>query len=345
MEHQTKIEWVQKDIEALKNRLQTPKKITIIGHVSPDGDSMGSTIALSLVLQKIGHTTQVVHPSPFAPSLSFLKESEKAIIAKYNHEEAVKALSEADIIFLMDFNEAKRVEQLESTLTASPAFKVMIDHHLHPTNMVDLCFSYPTKAATCLLLYELLELLGYDKYIDQYVAECIYTGMSTDTGGFNYNSEDPKLYTTISALLEKGLKKDLISSYITRSYSIDKIKLNAYLLANNLTFYPELHTAIITMNKKEKSRFDYQVGDTEGLVNEPLAAKQIKFSIFISEQSKYTKLSFRSKGDFPVNQFAKKFFNGGGHHNAAGAEVYAPIKEVHKMVIEAIQLIHPSDDE
>lgn len=339
------IEWNLKDIETLKEKLQTHKRITLIGHVSPDGDAMGSTLAFSLILKKLGHTTQVVQPTAFPPSLGFLSGADDVIIGRDNHEAAEKALADAEIIFLMDFNEAKRVEQLEEALTSSTAYKVMIDHHLHPTDMVDLCFSYPVKAATCLLLYELLELLGYDKLIDKAVAECIYTGMSTDTGGFNYNSEDPKLYTTISALLKYGLKKDVITNYITRSYTIDKIKLNAYLLSNNLTFYPEYHAAIITMSKMDKSRFEYQVGDTEGLVNEPLTAKHIKFSIFLHEQAKYTKISLRSKGDFPVNQFAKKFFNGGGHHNAAGAEVYASLNEVHRMVVEAIKLMHPKDEE
>ncbi|WP_297718413.1 DHH family phosphoesterase [uncultured Porphyromonas sp.] len=341
----TAIKFNQEELNQLKSQLQSPKQITLIGHVSPDGDSLGSTLALSLLLKKLGHTTSVVHPTDYPPSFGFLKGSDEVIVAKHQPEEAIKALQGAEIIFLMDFNEVKRVEQLENTLANANAFKVMIDHHLHPTSDVDLCFSYPVKPATCLLLYELIEALGYKEYIDQSIAECLYTGMATDTGGFSYNSQDPKLYTTISELLNCGLEKDKISSYINRSYTIDKIRLSAYLLDNNLTFYPQYHTAIITMSQQDKRKFDYQIGDTEGLVNEPLAAKEILFSIFLHEQAKYTKVSLRSKGSFPVNQFAKKFFNGGGHLNAAGAEVYTSLQETTKILLEAIKIMHPSHED
>lgn len=333
------------DLDKLRTALSTPKRITLLGHVSPDGDSLGSTLALSEVLKKLGHITYVVYPNAYPPIFDFLKGATDAIIAKDRPEEAIQTLDQAEVIFLMDFNEPKRVEQLEEALCTSHAFKVMIDHHLHPTDMVDICLSYPKKAATCLLTYDLIIEMGWEQYMDKEVAECIYTGMMTDTGGFSYNSEDPALYTALSVLLEHGIEKDAISSRINRSFSIDKVKLNAHLLANNLVFYPEYHTAIIKMGKKDKSMFDYQNGDTEGLVNEPLAAKDIQFSIFLHEQSKYTKISMRSKGDFPVNEFASKFFNGGGHLNAAGAEVYASLNSVYDMVLAAVKVMHPKGDE
>lgn len=342
---ETTIVYNKFDLDRLKNELSTPRKIVLLGHVSPDGDAVGSTLAISRVLRKQGHTTRVLYPTSFPPSFDFLEGATEAIIAKNNPEEAAHLLEEADVIFLMDFNEPKRVEQLENSLIASKSFKVMIDHHLHPTDMVDICFSYPQKAATCLITYELIMALGWEEYLDKEVAECIYTGMMTDTGGFNYNSEDPNLYKALSVLLEHGIEKDAITSLITRSFSIDKVKLTAYLLANNLTFFPKYHTAIITMGKKEKAMFEYQVGDTEGLVNEPLAAKEILFSIFLHEQAKYTKISLRSKGKFPANEFASKFFNGGGHHNAAGAEVFASLHDVYEMVLQAVKLMHPEDDE
>lgn len=333
------------DLLRLQSELSSSRQIVLLGHVSPDGDAVGSTLALSRVLRKQGHSTNVLYPTPYPHSFGFLEGASEVVIAKHSPEEAIRLLEEAEMIFLMDFNEPKRVEQLEQPLISSKAFKVMIDHHLHPTGMVDVCFSYPQKAATCLLTYELIMALGWETYMDKQVAECIYTGMMTDTGGFNYNSEDPCLYTALSVLLEHGIEKDAITSLITRSFSVDKVRLNAYLLANNLTFFPKYHTAIITMGMKEKSMFEYQVGDTEGLVNEPLAAKDIHFSIFLHEQAKYTKISLRSKGKFPANEFASKFFNGGGHHNAAGAEVYASLNSVYDMVLEAVKLMHPEDND
>lgn len=339
-----KIEFDSNALLKIKEKLSTPQHIVLLGHVSPDGDALGSTLALQQILNKQGHHTQVIYPNAYPPYFSFLCGIDYAIIAKEKHEEAVKAISQADVIFLMDFNEPKRLEQLQDVMKSAKAYKVMIDHHLHPDHSVDLCFSYPEKAATCLLLYELIIALGWKNYLDKSICECLYTGMTTDTGGFSYNSEDPSLYTALSVLLEYGIEKDAITSKITRSFSIDKIKLTAHLLANNLTFYPEYHTAIITMTNRDKQLFSYEVGDTEGLVNEPLAAKEIYFSIFLHEQQKYTKISLRSKGDFPVNEFAKRFFNGGGHHNAAGAEVYAKISQVQDMLLNAIKIMHPKDN-
>lgn len=234
---------------------------------------------------------------------------------------------------------------LEKAVTEAKAFKVLIDHHLHPSPFVDVCFSNPEVSATCLLLYELIYAMGSEEYINKDVAEAIYTGLMTDTGGFSYNSEDPAIYLAISDLLEHNIEKDKISNYINRSFSIDKVRLNAYVLHNNLTFLPHYRTAIITLSMKEKQLFNYQVGDTEGLVNEPLAAKDIEFSIFLHEMTRYTKISLRSKGDFPTNEFASKFFNGGGHLNASGAEVFARVKDVYEMITQAVKLMHPTGEE
>lgn len=340
-----KTEYNHSDLETLKRHLSEPQNIAILGHVSPDGDALGSSLALAQILKKQGHHPQVIYPNAFAPSFSFLSGIENAIVAKDDNERAVQAIAEADTIFLMDFNECKRVEQLEPTLTSAKGYKIMIDHHLHPDSTIDLCFSYPEKAATCLLLFELLQALGWEKYLDKSVCECLFTGLTTDTGGFSYNSEDPNLYTALSMLLEYGIEKDAITSKITRNFSIDKVKLSAHLLNNKLTFYPEYHTAIIAMSKSDKTLYKYEVGDTEGLVNEPLAAKDIRFSIFLHEQAKYTKISLRSKGSFPVNEFAQRFFNGGGHHNAAGAEVYASLSDTYDMIFDAVKIMHPSGDE
>lgn len=330
-----------KDIAYLKERLETPQNIVIIAHVTPDGDALGSTLALSDVLIQLGHTTTVVYPTIYGSTFSWMPKIEETIIGKEDPERAKALLMNADIIFCLDFNEPKRVEELADTLVSSPAFKVLIDHHLHPAPFVDIAFSFPKISSTSLLLYHLIVALGWEECITQMVAESIFTGMVTDTGNFSYNSEDPDIYTTISQLLEKGIRKDYINDKINRNYSIDRVKLNAYLLNNKLSFLPEYKAAIITISMKEKQEFNYQVGDTEGIVNEPLAAKDIEFSIFLHEMSKYTKISLRSKGDFPVNEFAEKFFNGGGHCNASGAEVYDNLKNTYDLVLAALRVMHP----
>lgn len=329
------------DIQTLKDQLSSPRKITLLSHISPDGDAVGSTLALSKVLKALGHETKVVYPSYFPESFVVLHGVEDVIIALVAHDEAVSAIESAEVIFCMDFNEPKRVESLSTALRESKAFKVLVDHHLHPDPFVDITFSYPVQSSTCLLLYHLIEEMGWMRHVDQDVAEAIYWGMMTDTGNFSYNSEDPDIYTTISALLEKGVRKDFLTAAVQRGFTVDKIRLNAHAIMNNMKIYSEYKTAIITLTNREKQDFNYRVGDTEGLVNVPLEAKDIELSIFIFEVNNLTKLSLRSKGDFPTNIFAKEFFNGGGHKNASGAEVYDTLGNTYDLVMRALKIMHP----
>lgn len=335
----------QEDLDKIKTVLAHPKSIILLGHVSPDGDAVGSSLALSSILRKMGHTTNVIYPTAFPENLSFLEGADETLIAKDLLDKSIELLENADIIFCMDFNEPKRVEFLEKALIEAPALKILIDHHLHPHEFADITISYPIASSTCFLLFQLIKQLGWMEMMDKPIAEAIYTGMMTDTGGFSYNSEDPEIYTTLSELLEYGIEKDRIYDRINRSFSIDKIKLTAHLLNNNLTFFPQYRTAVLTVSMKEKQLYNYRVGDTEGLVNEALAAKGIDFSIFLHEMAKYTKVSLRSKGDFSCNEFANKFFNGGGHRNASGAEVYDSLGNVYKMVCEAIKIMHPKEEQ
>ena len=329
------------DIEKLKEYLSAPGGVTLVGHVSPDGDALGSTLALAHILRNRGRKATVVYPTIYGSSLASIPGAVDAVIAKEDFAAAERAILEADTLILMDFNEPKRVESLQDTVLAATGFKVLIDHHLDPAPFTDLCFSYPFMSSTSHLLYTLLAALGWTDFIDRTAAECIYTGMMTDTGNFSYNSENPSIYTTISDLLERGIEKDRIADRILRSYSIDRIRLVAHILDRNMILFPEFKTAILTLSKTEKSAFNYQVGDTEGLVNEPLNAKEIEFSIFLHEMQKYTKISFRSKGDFPVNEFARKFFNGGGHKNASGCEIYDNLTNTLSLVKAAVRLMHP----
>ena len=334
----TTIKFKEEELNQLKSQLQTPKQITLIGHVSPDGDSLGSTLALSLLLEKLGHTTKVVHPTDFPPSFGFLKGADEAIIAKHQPEEATQALQEAEVIFLMDFNELKRVEQLESALASATAFKVMIDHHLHPTSDVDLCFSYPEKPATCLLLFDIIEALGYKEYIDQAMAECLYTGMVTDTGGFTYNSNNREIYFIISELLSKGIDKDDIYRKVYNTYSESRLRLMGYVLSN-MTVYSDCNSALITLTKAEQSKFHYIKGDSEGFVNIPLSIKNVRFSCFLREDTEkpMIKISLRSVGTFPCNQLAAEFFSGGGHLNASGGEFFGTMEEAKAVFEKALE--------
>ncbi|MDO5036307.1 MAG: DHH family phosphoesterase [Porphyromonas sp.] len=334
-------DFIAEDLHILQQQLSQPKRVVLLGHVSPDGDAVGSTLAFARILEQQGHQVTVIYPTPFSQTLAFLPGADRTIIGKDELERAEEEIAKSEVILCMDFNEAYRVQVLLTSLEASSAFKVMIDHHPYPADFTDLSFSYPALSSTCLLTYHLVQALGWDHYIDKGVATCIYVGMMTDTGFLTYNSDDPSIYLTISALLEKGIEKDAVTSEITRNFSFNKIKLNAYLLSNKMEFYPEYKASIITMSMAEKRKYDYQIGDVEGLVNEPLTSKEIELSIFLHEMPRITKVSLRSKGDFSVNKFASQFFNGGGHCNAAGAELYMSLEEAVKLVRQAVEIMHP----
>lgn len=336
-----KLDFPSQYLDRLRTFLATPRRVVLLGHVSPDGDAVGSTLALSAVLRALGHSTTVIYPTPFAESFGFLVGASEALIAKDSMEEAVTAMREADGLFCLDFNEPKRVEQLSPCLEDFDGFRLLLDHHPYPSDFADVTLSYPDRSSTCLLVYELVRALGWRDRLSTEAAEAIYTGMMTDTGNFAYNSEDPEIYAVISELLELGVHKDRIYEEINRSFSIDKLQLTAHLLAHRMTLFPKYKTAIITVSLADKGKYHYRTGDIEGLVNEPLGAKEIEFSILIHEMPKYTKISLRSKGTFPVNEFAHKFFNGGGHTNAAGAEVFDSLSATYRLVETAVRVLHP----
>lgn len=336
-----KIDFPQEELDKLTSFLSVPRDIVLLGHVSPDGDAVGSTLALASVLKELGHRTTVIYPSGFAETFLFLPGAEEAMIAKDDQKAAEDRMTEADALFCLDFNETKRVQELAPTLEQFNGFRLLIDHHPCPDHFADVTLSFPDRSSTCLIVYELIRELGWVDKLSPGVGTAIYTGMMTDTGNFAYNSEDPEIYQVISELIELGVHKDSVYEAINRSFSIDKIQLTAHIMANNLTILPQYKTAIITVSNVDKGKYNYKTGDIEGLVNEPLAAKEIEFSILIHEMYKYTKVSMRSKGDFSVNEFARKFFNGGGHTNAAGAEVYDTLANTYKMVEMAVRVLHP----
>lgn len=336
-----KIDFSTADLTRLTDFLAKPRKVVLLGHVSPDGDAVGSTLGLSALLRTLGHDTTVIYPTDFAPVLRFLPGAEEALIDKEKPEECRRCIDEADGLFCLDFNEPKRVATLTEAVERFDRFRLLIDHHPQPTDFADLTLSYPDRSSTCLIVYELIRKLGLTDRLSPEAATALYTGMMTDTGNFAYNSEDPELYTVISELIGLGVHKDQVYNAVQRSYTIDKIRLTAHLMANRMTILPQYKTAILTVSCADKGKFNYQTGDIDGLVNEPLAAKDIELSILIHDMGRYSKISFRSKGDFSVNDFARKFFNGGGHTNAAGAEVYDTLHNTYRLVEAAVSVLHP----
>ena len=310
----------------LTQAIENSCNVVIVAHVAPDGDAVGSSLALSGVLKKLGKQVEVVMPDTLPKSIMFLQGAPDINIYKNNTERCKNIITNADTIFGLDFNEPKRVDLMQEDLVKAKAYKVMIDHHINPSDFCNLIISYPQISSTSLLVYKILNQLGLEEKVQKSEAEAIYTGMMTDTGNFSYNSNDSDIYIAISQLLQRGIDKDEIYKIVCNTSTISKLKLNSYAISEKMEIL-DGGVAIITLTRSELNRYSYQKGDTEGLVNQPLGIEGVNVSIFFREESDYVKVSLRSVGDYAVNIIASELYNGGGHKNASGGEFFGTINE------------------
>lgn len=314
-------------IKELRKLLETCDNIVITSHIAPDGDAMGSSLGLAGVLNAIGKTVKVITPDMPPRNLMFLPGAKEIVVYSKYSEFAEKLIHDADLIFALDYNDLKRIDKVGDAVASATAPKVMIDHHLMPSDFVDVKISHPEVSSTSMLVFRVLCRLELFPYIDKNVAACIFTGMMTDTGNFSYNSNDPDLYVVISELLKKGINKDAIYSKVYNSNTADRLRLNGYAIAQKMKVYENYRGALITLTRDELNSFHYQKGDTESLVNMPLSVPELVFSFFLREENDYIKVSSRSKGNFPVNKICEDHFNGGGHKNAAGGEFFGSMDD------------------
>lgn len=310
----------EKAVKRVRDLLEVSERIVITCHLTPDGDAIGSSLGLQHTLSALGKTVAVVTPDMVPKSLMFLSGAKEAVAYTRHEEFATKLLNDADLIFCLDFNESKRVDQMETALVSAKAPKVMIDHHPHPSDFVDVIISHPEASSTSILVFRLLCRLELFSRIDLHAAECIFTGMMTDTGNFSYNSNEPDLYIVIAELLRKGIDKDKLYQKACNTFSESSLRLCGHALAEKMEIFADHRCALIVLDTKELEHFHYEKGDTEGLVNKPLALPQIIWSVYLREDPAQIKVSMRSKGEFPVNEICRNVFGGGGHLNAAGAE-------------------------
>lgn len=314
-------------IKELRRLLEQSNNIVITCHVSPDGDAIGSSLAMYHVLGAIGKNVKVVTPDMLPKNLMFLPGAKDIIpFSKYG-DFGRQLFRNADLIFCLDFNAPYRVDKMADTLICSHAKKVLIDHHLEPDDFADLVISHPEMSSTCLLVFRVLCRLELFNLINKNAAECIYTGMMTDTGNFTYNSEDSDIYIIIAELLKKGINKDYIYTKVCNTHSASRVRLNGYAVSQKMQLFPDHQAALITLSQDELKQYGYEKGDTESLVNIPLSIPDITYSVFMRDDVEYIKISTRSKGDFAVNRICEKYFNGGGHKNAAGGEFRGSLEE------------------
>ena len=326
------------NIERASELFDEAEKIVIVTHVSPDGDAIGSSLGLLHFLETQGKTVHVVVPNAFPDFLRWLPGAKDIVRYDRYRDFGNQLIAGADLICCLDFNVLKRIDIVAPAVEKATCKKLLVDHHLEPGDFCDVTISHPQISSTSELVFRLICRMGYFEDITMEGAQCIYTGMMTDTGGFTFNSNDRQIYFIISELLSKGIDKDEIYRRVFHTYSEGRLRLMGYVLYEKMQVFPQFRSALIYLTKEEQSKFHYVKGDTEGLVNLPLQMKGICFSAFLREDTEkpMIKVSLRSEGKFPCNQAAAEFFNGGGHLNASGGEFYGTMDEAVELFKQAL---------
>ena len=316
------------DIQAVQLLLATPKKIAIIPHRGPDGDAMGSTLALYHFLLKNDHQPVILSPNEFPDFLAWLPGSETIKIFEKDKQNCTKILQEADLIFTLDFNALHRTGEMEHVLAQLKAPFIMIDHHQKPDDYAAVTYSDTTFGSTCEMIYNFISFLGKKQDIDKTIGTCIYTGILTDSGSFRFPKTTGNTHRIVAELIDLGVENTEIPSLLFDNSGFGRLQILGQAL-QNMKVIMQHKTAYTTLSQDELNSFDYVKGDTEGIVNYGLSIKGIDFAaIFIENtEEKIIKISFRSQGTFDVNQFARDHFNGGGHQNAAGGKSEVSLQE------------------
>lgn len=313
--------------QTLDEVTQNPKRFALITHVNPDGDAIGSSLAFSQLLRNLGHETEVMVSNGFPGFLAWMPGASNIHIYEKNAEKCDQILNEADCVVLLDFNHFSRAGLIQNTLNSLKTNKILIDHHREPNLDCFLCALSDTHvSSTSELVAEIILHYG-EQYLDESIATNVLVGIITDTGSFAHSVFHPETFTLSAKMIEYSASYNQIHQLIYDTFSEDRLRLLGYSISNKMEVLDEYATAIISLNKEELAQFNYQVGDTEGVVNYPLSMKKMVMSILVTERQGVIRFSFRSKGDFSVHELAQKYFNGGGHTNAAGGTLTCSMEE------------------
>lgn len=320
------------DFTEAKILLSTAKRVAITTHVSPDGDAIGSCLALSLFLKKLNYITKVITPDNYPEFLHWMPGNDDVLqyhIHKSASEEFIKT---ADLIFCLDFNSPDRLSGLRNLIEEKKCPKILIDHHQKPDKWTDVLFSDTSASSTCEMIYRFMEGIDQLKQIDEQIGSCLYVGIITDTGSFKFPSTTSFTLRISAELLDLGVDGPKIQNLVYDNSTEDRLRLLGYALTEKLIIEETYHTAIIGLSSEELKKFNYKAGDTEGLVNYPLGISGVRMSVFLSAKNGEVRMSFRSKGKIPVNEIAAKHFKGGGHINAAGGVSNLSVDETIKFL-------------
>jgi len=314
-------------IRQLKNFVEEAENIAIIPHHNPDGDAIGASLAWYGVLKLLGKNVNVISPNSFPEFLEWMPDAGKVVNYDTDKSKVISLLSSADLLFFLDFNALSRIKALQHPVKEFVGKKIMIDHHPGPDNIADIMISEPSASATCELMYDVIAQAGWKSLLNKELAECIYAGIMTDTGSLSYNSGRPEIYQIVGDLVGIGVDKDKVHKLVFHSNSFSRMKLLGYALGSKMNKLDDAPAAYIVLTDEELKEYNYKPGDSEGFVNYPLWIEGIAISALFMEHLDKIKVSLRSRGAFPVNKFSERYFNGGGHVNAAGGEFFGKLED------------------
>jgi phosphoesterase RecJ-like protein len=324
-------------IAEFRDYMSVSRSVVILTHFKPDADALGSSLGLAGYLKKKGHQVTVITPSDYPDFLHWMKGNDQVVIFQKEKPQACKKLIDAaEIIFCLDFSSLSRINELGEMVRQSNSKKVLIDHHLEPEDFADFVQWDGTAASTAELVYQLIDQLGDQQQIDSDIADCLYAGIMTDTGGFRHSNTNHKVFQVAGALVALGAHPYKVSKLIYDTNTLERLRLMGFVLSEKLQVLPEYRTAYITLSAEDLKKFGSQTGDTEGLVNYGLSIRGIVLSVLISDRKENIKLSFRSLGNFSVNDLARKYFNGGGHRNASGGQTTLTLDETLKKFLSLL---------
>lgn len=323
-------------IQATKDEIESVNDIVIVSHISPDGDAIGSSLALANFLNTLEKNVTVIVPTAYPDYFRWMPGATDILVYADQKEQSDEKIKNTELIFALDFNVLKRIGDMAFVVADAAAKKILVDHHIEPGNFANVVISYPEMTSTAEMVFRLICRMGYFTEMTKECAECIFVGLMTDTGSFSFNSNQSEVYSIVSELIKKGVDKDEVHRRVYDNYSENRFRLLGYMLSNKLKMYPEYGAALMCLTKEELDRFNYQPGDIEGFVNMPLSIKGVVFTALFKEDGEKIRMSFRSQGNVPVNEFASEYFMGGGHKNAAGGQLFVSMEEAVRVFEEKL---------
>ena len=309
----------------LRQLLHYPQNVAIFSHRNPDGDAIGSSLAMQHYLEQYGHDVHVLFPSEYPLEFEALSGAEDILIWDIHTEECKQVLDKKNLFIFLDFNSYSRIDKMGDYVKNLPGKRILIDHHLYPEQMADYEYSEPEASSTCELVYRFITGMGDGQKINPTVGECLYTGIVTDTGSFRH-ATNSTVFRIVADLVDRGVDDTGVQDRIFNSQKEKNLRLLGHCLVNRMEYLPEYRTAFIWLTRKDYEDFEIQRGDTEGIVNYLLSIRDVRLAAFIHNQPTIVKLSLRSKGDIDVQEICRTHFNGGGHKNAAGAFTHDNLK-------------------